>query len=185
MGTQQHVGPRTLLSAAGSTELDVRIPARAAQSPSGRLGTPALNPLQFPPSPLLPCPGQVVALPATDFPLGSGAASSPFPLGPTPNPRLRLRVTILVPTVFISNSCGLHVPAAPAALSCDLSLTHSFGQRMPRTTTPSKSCGGLGRLLLRQCAFPAAGPGRGVCSLLGAGTALGPPGPARRGRGSG
>lgn len=171
MGTQQHEGPRNLLAAAGSAAFDVRIPARAARSPPGRLGTPALSPLQFPPSPLLPFPGRVVALPAADFPLGSGAASSPLPLGPTPGPRLQLRVTILVPAVFMLNSCGLHIPAAPAARSCDLCLTHSFGQGKPRTTTPSKSCGGLGRPPLRQCAFPAAGRGRGVCSLLRAGTA--------------
>lgn len=70
--------------------------------------------------PLLPCPGPGAELPAATAPVRSGAASCPPPRGPALGPRLLLRVTILTLAAFMPDFCGLHIPAAPAAPSCDL-----------------------------------------------------------------
>lgn len=120
-----------MLLPVGSTTFEVWVPACATLSPRGPPETLPLSSLQYrPPPSLLPFLGRVVALPAAASPLWSGAASSPLPLGPAPVPRLRLplRVTILMPALlkpalFMPNSCSLHIPAAPAALSRESTLT--------------------------------------------------------------
>lgn len=141
MGTQQRVGPRNLLAASGSAAFDVRVPERAARSPPGRLGTPALSPLQFPPSPsCFSLSGRY--LPPT-FPLGAARPPPHSPSvrpqdpgsscgSPSSSPRCSCRtpadytsrrpprhchVTCLAPNLLAEGSLELRLPASRAAAS--------------------------------------------------------------------
>lgn len=112
-------------------------------------------------------------------PLPSGAARPPPhpPAARPPGPGSgSVSPSSRQPCSVVPESCTLHIPAAPAAPSCDSTLAPPFLPSGPGTTTPSKLGGGAQPLFAAGSAGRASGGGPGLAA---------PDGPARGWRSAG